>query len=65
MSGHAHDILMKKAFKILVGFISWLNRLCPECGKELNACNTAPCHICNVAGCIRPIRLWQRFLNTL
>lgn len=65
MPGDAHHILMKKAWKIFAGFISWINRLCPECGRELSACHEHPCHICNVAGCIKPIKLWQRFLNSL
>jgi len=65
MPSDAHHVLMKKAFKILVGFIGRMNGLCPECGKELSACNTPSCHICNVAGCIRPIGMWKRFINSL
>jgi hypothetical protein len=62
---NTHLPMIRKLFKILGGGIAMVSGYCPECIRELNACHAHPCHICNVASCIRPIRLWQRFLNSL
>jgi hypothetical protein len=54
---------MKSLLKNALGGVAFLMGCCPNCWRELKSCNGYPCHVCNVAGYIKPVDIWRRFIQ--